>query len=189
RKPPTPEAGIADKASAFGAGAYGKAAGIVKTLADWDLKAAKAIGGDREARRDSFMKRLRDYAAKRESEVYGQASEVSPKAAKAGALTAEGAMIAGPYEGAASLIPKAAKGAPLLAKIASRAGRGAAGFGASSAMTTSDPSEVGKAAATGAVAGPVVDPALEKLFGVLGKLFGSRAEQAASQEKPSATSA
>src|SRR5207245_5998745 len=105
-KPPTPEPGISDKASAFGAGAYGKAAGIVKTLADWDLKAARAIGGNREARRDSFMKRLRDYAAKREGEVYGQATEVSPKAAKAGALTGEVAMLSPMYEGAAGLIPK-----------------------------------------------------------------------------------
>lgn len=188
-KPPTLEAGVGEKAAAFGGAAYAKAAGIVKTLSDWDLKAAKAIGGDREARRDSFMKRLRDYAAKRESEVYGQASETSPKAAKAGAFASEIAMLSPGYEAGAALVPKAAKGASLAAKTLSRAGRGAAGFAGYEAGRTTDPSEIGKAAATGAVAGPVVDPAVEKLFGVLGRLFGSKAEKAASQAKPSATSA
>src|SRR5437899_3202264 len=126
-QPPKEKADVKTKASALYMGGLGKASGIVKNLADWDLMAAKAIGGDREARRDSFMKRLRDLAASRESEWYGMSHEASPGAAKTGAYATDLAMTSGPFVGASKLVPSAAKGASLGAKVLSGAGKGALG--------------------------------------------------------------
>src|SRR5207245_7989807 len=172
---------VKTKASALYMGGLGKASGIVKNLADWDLMAAKAIGGDREARRDSFMKRLRDLAASRESEWYGMSHEASPGAAKTGAYATDLAMTSGPFVGASKLVPSAAKGASLGAKVLSGAGKGALGTAASTAMVTADPKQIAETSAYGAGLGAV--------FGALGKLFDRPAKTAATQMKPSTEAA
>ncbi len=170
-----PEPNTFEKALSVPTGMAAKATGIVKTLLDWEAKADKFFGASRENRVDKFLDKMRETASKMESEEWETAQRLWPAGATAGALGGELAMLSGPARGASMLVPKAASKAPLALKMLSRAGRGAAGVGAFKAGTTTDPGEIGTAAAIGGVAGPILDPAIEKLEGMIGSRLARRA--------------
>lgn len=189
--PDVEKPGFKEGLSALGVGAQAKAEGIVKNLLDWDEKLAKYIGDvefspkhplgvwvpHKESAIEKVRNRLRDQASKDEAELYGLASSVSPRAAKAGAMISEAALTAPLYEAGAGVGGALAK-AGNLGKTATRVARGAGGMAGVSPLVTSDPSQVAKNVGIGAVAGPVMDPAIEGLLKTLGRFVGRSAGSA-----------
>lgn len=149
---------------AAGAGVAGGAKNLINTAADISEKVESPIIGPDLAK--SFGKPARALASVLnkyvEAPAYANAQEVDPKLAgyAAGAGKTIPSFIAA--EAGAGLVPPLPGGAGTLAKVASRAAKGAYGGAAGMVPFTTEPKEIAKGALYGAAGEQILGPFLER---------------------------
>lgn len=148
----------------IGASAAGELESINKTVADWLLKAERP-GPVRD-----WLQKQRDISAKSEASIK-ELTKDRPTAQFAGEMIGMTPAL-GLYETGAGMIPGAAKTSPAIAKLLSMSGKGAAGFAAMEPALSSRPGDIPKAAAVGAVAGPVVEKIVAPTLRLLSQIPG-----------------
>jgi hypothetical protein len=151
-----------------GASAIGSLLDVGKTAVDWERKMPHPSGRDNPL--DRWLDAQRAWAEKTSGKIQS-AAELRPMAGGAGRFAGDIFALAPAFMLGEGLIPKAGKEAPALLRMLSRAGRLGLGTATAAPLQTTDPKEIGRAAAYGAALGPIADPIVEKLAGFLGRLL------------------